>query len=89
MIGEICIRNQFKGENAFFVFNRFDANFMVQYVNNLLANDILKVCICGWVELLENSYDAFLVLVEKKENAVNNELFTVENINKIYPIENG
>ena len=89
MIGEICIRNNFKGENAFFVFNRFDANFIGRYVNNLLHNNILQVCICGWVELLEDNYSAFLCLVEKKEDSSKDLLFTIENINKIYPIENG
>ncbi|MEO5996796.1 MAG: hypothetical protein ABIN89_08690 [Chitinophagaceae bacterium] len=89
MIGEICIRNNFKGENAFFVFNRFDANFIGQYVSNLLHNNILKACICGWIELLEDKYSAFLCVVERKETGLNNLLFTIENINKIYPIENG
>ena len=89
MIGEICIRNRFKGENAFFVFNRFDANFMEQYVNNLLNTNVLKVCICGWVELLDNKHYGVLFLVEKMATGMNDLLFTIENINNIYEIENG
>lgn len=83
VIGEICIRNGFKGENAFFVFNSFNANFMQQYVSNLLNTDILKVCICGWVELLADKYYTVLFLVEKMLNGENGTLFSMENIDKI------
>jgi hypothetical protein len=67
MIGEICIRNNFKGEDAFFIFENFDAGFTELYVNNLLSNNILETCICGWVDLLGDQYKAVLFLVEKIE----------------------
>ncbi len=88
VIGEICIKNHFKGENAFFVSEQFDANFMEQYVNNLVNNNILQACICGWVELLEENYKAVLFLVEKNgaERPIH---FTVENIIKIYQSHHG
>lgn len=89
MIGEICIRNGFKGENAFFVFHSFNASFMEQYVSNLLNTGVLRCCICGWVELLEEKYHAVLFLVEKVATGIDTMLFTLENINKIYEIENG
>jgi 3-oxoacyl-(acyl-carrier-protein) synthase len=63
--GEISIRNNFKGEDAFFVFERFNAAFTEFYVNNLLDNDILEACICGWVDLVGDEYKAALFLVEK------------------------
>ena len=88
VIGEICIRHHFKGENAFFIFEEFDAGFIEQYVSNLLNNNILQSCICGWVELLEDQYKAVLFLVEK-DMAGKGSLFTKENINKIYQLENG
>jgi len=87
MIGEICIRNHFKGETALFVFKRFDALFMEQYINNLMNNGILQACICGWVELLENNYKAVLFLVEKKTNEQTN-IFTAKNMIKLFQIEN-
>ncbi len=93
MTGEICIRHNFKGENAFFVFEKFDAGFMQQYVNNLLINDTLQACICGWVELLGDQYKAILMLVEKNEQggvtANQSNIFTTENIIKTYLLENG
>jgi len=87
MIGEICIRNHFKGESAFFVFEHFDASFIEQYVNNLMNNGILQSCICGWVELLGNEYKAVLFLVEKRkgEQAA---LFTKQNMNTLFQTEN-
>ena len=88
VIGEIAIRHQFKGENAFFIFEEFDAGFIVQYVSNLVNNNILQACICGWVELLDEQYKTVLFLVER-ESPGPASLFTQENINKIYQSENG
>jgi hypothetical protein len=88
VIGEICIRNGFKGENAFFVFNTFDATFMDLYVNNLLNMHRIKACICGWVDFLEEEYQAVLFLVENEKRHESIE-FSAENINKIYEKEHG
>ena len=88
VIGEICIRHQFKGENAFFVCEKFDGQFIEQYVNNLINNNILQTCICGWVELLNDQYKAVLFLIEK-EKSPGSIFFTNENIQKIYQLENG
>ena len=82
VMGEICIRNKFKGENAFFIHEKFDADFIEQYVNNLVNNNILQACICGWVDVLHESYDALILLVEKKktEHAMP---FAAENIQSV------
>jgi hypothetical protein len=82
MIGEICIRNNFKGEDAFFIFEKFDAAFIEQYVNSLLTNNVLNACICGWVDVLGDDYKAVLFLVEK---VVSDKplLFTRENLANI------
>lgn len=88
VIGEICIRHQFKGENAFLISADFDARFMKDYVSNLINNNILQSCICGWVDMLGETGKAVLFLIEK--NKTNHSLpFTTENINKIYQISNG
>ena len=65
VIGEICIRNNFKGEHAFYIQDNFDADFTEKQVTYLLDNDILQACICGWVDVLEQEYKAVLFLVEK------------------------
>jgi hypothetical protein len=69
VIGEICIRHHFKGEHAFYIQDAFDAGFIEQQVNYLLDNNILKSCICGWVDVLEKDYKAVLFLVEKRKRA--------------------
>jgi len=81
--GEICIRNNFKGENAFFVFEEFNAAFIKAYVDDLFANNSMKLCICGWIDVLEEDYKAVLYLVstKKKEGML---LFTEENMNSIF-----
>jgi len=88
VIGEISIRHHFKGENAFFIFDSFDTGFIEQYVSNLINNNILQCCICGWVDVLDNEYNASLFLIEKDKSA-NSVNFTKENLNKIYQLQNG
>jgi hypothetical protein len=83
VIGEISIRHHFKGENAFFIAEAFDAGFIEQYVSNLINNNILQCCICGWVDVLDKNYNATLFLIEKDKSA-NSVNFTKENLNKIY-----
>lgn len=83
LIGEICIRNNFKGENAFFILKEFDSEFICQYVSNLLDNNYLQAGICGWVELVEEEYKAVLYLVEKQKRA-GSILFTKEHMKHIF-----
>src|SRR5579872_5736342 len=80
MIGEICIRHQLKGENAFFVFDSFDAAFIGDYVNDLLGTGKARACISGWVDVLGEDYSAALFLVEKKITTLP---FTAENMNHL------
>jgi len=88
VIGEICIRQHFEGENAFFIFDEFDAGFIEQYISNLINNNILQACVCGWVELLGEQYKTVLFLVEKAKEVAGIS-FTKENLIKIYKLENG
>ena len=88
MIGEICIRNNFKGETALFVAELFDADFMEQYINILFNNQQMQVCIFGWVDVLKEDYNAVLFLAEK-EKTPGSVLFTTENINKIFTAHHG
>lgn len=83
VIGEICIRNHFKGEQAFYIQDEFDAGFMAQQVNYQLDNNISQACIYGWVDVLEQDYKAVLFLVEKKWNE-NSMEFSAENMMEIF-----
>jgi len=88
VIGEICIRNNFKGENAFFVQDHFDGAFMHFYVSNLMDNENTVMAICGWVDVIEEEYKAVLYRVEKKQTE-GSRPFTIETINNIYELANG
>jgi hypothetical protein len=81
LIGEICIRNKFKGENAFFISEAFDAAFIETYVRDLMETGHARACICGWVEVLGDSYTAALFLIEKKITTLP---FTAENMKSLY-----
>lgn len=83
VIGEISIRYKFKGENAFFVSEAFDADWLHFYVNDLFENGKLKACVCGWVESTNEDHDACLFLIEKEqiENGLN---FTPENLKELF-----
>lgn len=67
VMGEICIRHHFKGENAFFVFEKFDAGFLEKYVAGLMKENKIQLCICGWVDVFGEDYNAVLFLTGKNK----------------------
>ncbi|RKR83446.1 hypothetical protein BDD43_3655 [Mucilaginibacter gracilis] len=81
MMGEISIRNNFKGESALFISPAFNPQFIEQYVNHLFNNNIFESCICGWVDVLGNNFKAILFLVEKGGGAIP---FTAKNMEKVF-----
>ena len=84
--GEICIRHRIKGENIFFVAEKFDAPFLCTYVDMILGNDSTQACLAGWVEVGQDHYDVFLYLVEKQKRAFGID-HTAENLIKLYLAE--
>ena len=86
VIGEISIRYKFKGENAFFISDEFDAEWLHFYVSDLFNNEKIRVCICGWIESVDGHHDACLFLIERKEER-NGLTFTPENLKEIYRFE--
>ena len=85
VIGEICIRHKFKGENAFFIFETFDAGFLETYVGDLLRTGNARACICGWVDVLGEDYSAALFLIERKFTTLS---FTADNMNSLFALQN-
>lgn len=83
VIGEICIRHRFKGENAFFLSPVFDPVLLSRYVGLLLEQDIAQACITGWVEWLGDSFKAAFFLIEKKP-AAGALAFSAENMDRIF-----
>ncbi|SDC88013.1 hypothetical protein [Niabella drilacis] len=83
VIGEISIRYKFKGENAFFISETFDADWIHWYVTDLVQRGLLKACICGWIDVMNEQPDGCLFLVEQAP-AATGQLFTAENLWDIY-----
>ncbi|MEO7988730.1 MAG: beta-ketoacyl synthase N-terminal-like domain-containing protein [Chryseolinea sp.] len=81
--GEICIRHGIKGENAFFVQPAFDADFMAQYVNQLLTETKNEMCLAGWADVMGEHHDVFLYLAVKEGNGIA-QLHTGEELQKLY-----
>ncbi len=83
VIGEISIRNGFKGENAFYITPKFDATLIYDQVVTAMETSGLQACICGWVDVLKNEYKATLYLVEMGVT-LNGILFSAANMNSLF-----
>lgn len=62
-VGEISIRHQMQTENAFFVLDEFDEKFLNDYSQQILQSGKAEKVLCGWVELYQESYKAFVYLL--------------------------
>lgn len=79
-IGEISIRHQIKGENAFFVSNTFNEKLIEQYASALIKNKKSKFILCGWIDFDADNYHAFMYLVAKEGNYKYSQEFIKKNI---------
>lgn len=62
-VGEISIKHKMQTENAFFVLDEFDENFLTDYAAQILRSGKADKVLCGWVELYQESYKAFVYLL--------------------------
>ncbi|MEI6434489.1 MAG: 3-oxoacyl-ACP synthase [Bacteroidota bacterium] len=91
VIGEVCIRHQIKGENAFLISETPDAGLICNYVNELFDSERVDACICGWVEATGSQFASLVMLVEKSagnlpSDGIKNlppKTFNIENVNPI------
>ncbi|GGX25074.1 3-oxoacyl-ACP synthase [Aquimarina muelleri] len=65
-IGEISIKYKLHSENSFFIFDSFNAEYLLEYTKSLLSTNKAKEVLCGWVEFNGIEYEAFLYLVSKE-----------------------
>ena len=80
--GEIAIRNKILGESSFYIFQKFELERMVELINGAFLDDEINYLICGWVEVLEQSIDVFMVLVARE--GLNGMELSVDYINNLY-----
>lgn len=57
-IGEISIRQGIKGEQAFFISEQPDWDFLVKYAEVLFAEGQTQQCILGWLDFFRGDYRA-------------------------------
>ncbi|MDH6251312.1 hypothetical protein M2347_001039 [Chryseobacterium sp. H1D6B] len=62
-VGEISIKHKMQTENAFFVLAEFDEDFLNTYSHQLLISGKADKVLCGWVELYQENYTAFVYLL--------------------------
>ena len=83
MLGEICIRHGFKGEQMTTIAEQPDIDWMLFYVNDLLTNRQTDACLLGHAEATEQGISATLLWVSKmpKDKPMANfDRHTLENI---------
>ncbi|MGO2358682.1 MAG: hypothetical protein ACTH6S_08920 [Mesonia sp.] len=64
VMGEISIKHEFQSENAFFVAEEFQAQFVHNYTQSLLDHKKASAAICGWLEANLDDYYLFLNYIE-------------------------
>ena len=66
LTGELAIRNKWYGENIFFILQKFDEQFFIEQIK-LYFSKGSKMCLCGWVEAINDSKECFLFAVTNEE----------------------
>ncbi len=80
VMGEIAIRHLLKGENTFFVADRFNAKELSSYLQILTSEEILSQVITGYIELNARNPDIFFCLIEKDGDIP----FDAESLQELY-----
>lgn len=79
-IGEISIRHKLCSENSFFIFDAFNPGFLKDYSESLLRTAKADEVLCGWVDVDEDRYEAFLYFV----SPTGNRWHTEQQLTKLY-----
>ena len=81
LLGEICIKYGFKGQNIFYISEKFDESELLENVNLLINNSTSEYVICGWVDYInETNYYTVLFLIGKDSKSAN---FALENLKQL------
>jgi len=81
--GEICIRQKFYGESSFYVMEDFDAQRIVDVVNDSLSQN--RYVLTGWIgEGDDGNISALMILVSHESLRENSAEFTVESVEAVF-----
>ena len=78
----MSIRHKFRGENAFFIVENFNAELITNHINSLFLTHKSKAFVGGWVNQSENDYEAFLYLASANGNIPHN-AFEINRLHKL------
>jgi len=86
MAGEVAIRHRFNGENSVMISECFRPEMLYDICTAAFSNDVLQLCICGWVEKYAEDYESLLFLVGKDELLKSREgiIFDPSNLSNLY-----
>lgn len=77
MLGEICIRHGFKGEQLCLMQDAFNESEVIFWVNDLFKNRGMEHCLFGWVDTTNEQHDVCLFWASKNgELAIDPEAIT-------------
>jgi hypothetical protein len=78
-IGELCIRNGWKGEDLFLIQNGFKTNELIEQVGFVFSANTTKLCITGWTEFLSSeNYKTCLWMISEQRTQSSRVLSPVE-----------
>jgi len=83
MLGELSIRHNLKGENMFFISEKFNSGVLYDFTVMLLRNSRHKACIAGWVDYTNTELLAALFFIEPGKETTGQD-FTPKLMQKIY-----
>lgn len=78
LTGELSIFKKWYGENVFFIFEKFDAEFFIDQINFYLRKGS-KACLCGWVDAVDDEETCFLFYVTAE-----NGIITKQELNTLF-----
>ena len=79
-IGEICIKQKLFSENSFFIFDTFNPEHLWIQSQYLLKSGKANRVLCGWIDIDDSKYDAFVYVVESQGELHH----TINNLKKLY-----
>jgi len=89
MTGEISIRHNFRGENAFFIFEKFDPEFISSYTNHLIMSNKASACLGGYVDQTPRGYDVFVYYLRSGKNEEGKPEHNAGELRRLYEYGNG
>jgi len=84
LIGEISIRHSLTGESMFFISEKFNPEILVQYSLHLIQQELAQSVLCGWIELMDDQYEAVMFFGKKVEGTNENSNFDAANLQRLY-----